>query len=196
VLDPFALPFVQRGLLEVLLLAVAAGLLGTWVVLRGLAFYAHAVGTAAFPGLVLAAGLGFSALLGAFASAAVVAAAMALLGRRERGTEDSLTAIVLVGALVVGVILASDVFGSGAGVDQLLFGSLLLTGPDDLALAAGASVAALVATLALGPRWLAHGFDPGAARALGLGSRVPVSYKKNRSHQTSAHLGFRLLLLY
>jgi ABC-type Zn uptake system ZnuABC Zn-binding protein ZnuA/ABC-type Mn2+/Zn2+ transport system permease subunit len=173
VLDPFALPFVQRGLLEVLLLAVAAGLLGTWVVLRGLAFYAHAVGTAAFPGLVLAAGLGFPALLGAFASAAVVAAAMAALGRRERGTEDSLTAIVLVAALVVGVILASDVFGSGAGVDQLLFGSLLLTGPADLALAAGASVAALVATLALGARWLAHGFDPGAARALGLRSRLP-----------------------
>jgi ABC-type Mn2+/Zn2+ transport system permease subunit len=172
VLDPFALPFVQRGLVEVLLLAVAAGVLGTWVVLRGLAFYSHAVGTAAFPGLVLAAGLGFPALLGAFGSAAVVAAAMALLARRERGAEDSLTAIVLVAALVAGVILASDVFESGAGVDQLLFGSLLLTGPDDLALAAAASVLALAATLVLGPRWLAQGFDPGAAPALGLRSRV------------------------
>src|SRR5919199_616507 len=98
---------------------------------------------------------------------------MALLARRERGAEDSLTAIVLVAALVIGVILASDVFGSGAGVDQLLFGSLLLTGPDDLALAAGASVGALLATLALGPRWLAHGFDPAAARALGLRSGLP-----------------------
>ena len=172
-LEPFALPFVQRGLLEVALLAVAAGVLGTWVVLRGLAFYAHAVGTAAFPGLVLAAGLGFAPLVGAFGSAAVMAVAMAVLARRERGAEDSLTAIVLVAALVIGVILASDVFGSGAGVDQLLFGSLLLTGPDDLALAAGASVAALLATLALGPRWLAHGFDPAAARALGLRSAVP-----------------------
>jgi len=66
VVDPFSLPFVQRGLAEVLVLALAAGLLGTWIVLRGLAFFAHAVGTAAFPGLVLAAGLGFSALLGAF----------------------------------------------------------------------------------------------------------------------------------
>ena len=60
-LDPFSLPFVQRGLVEVLLLALAAGLLGTWIVLRGMAFYAHAVGTATFPGLVLADGLGFSA---------------------------------------------------------------------------------------------------------------------------------------
>src|SRR4051794_29376060 len=97
---------------------------------------------------------------------------MALLGRRERGAEDSLTAIVLVAALVAGVILASDVFASGAGVDQLLFGGLLLTGPDDLALAAAASVLALAATFVLGPRWLAQGFDPGAAAALGLRSRA------------------------
>jgi zinc/manganese transport system substrate-binding protein len=173
VLEPFSLPFVQRGLLEVLALAIAAGLLGTWIVLRGLAFYAHAVGTAAFPGLVLAAGLGIPALAGAFGTAAVVAAAVGALARRERGHEDSVTALVLVGALAAGVILSSDVFHSPAGVDQLLFGSLLLTGPDDLALAAAASVAAALGTLALGPRWLAHGFDPAAARAQGLRSPVP-----------------------
>jgi zinc/manganese transport system substrate-binding protein len=171
--DPFSLPFVQRGLVEVLVLAVAAGLLGTWIVLRGLAFFAHAVGTAAFPGLVLAAGLGFSALLGALATAAVVAGVVGVLARRERGAEDSLTALVLVAALALGVLLSSDVFHSSAGVDQLLFGSLLLTGPDDLALAAAASTAALLGTIALGPRWLAHGFDPAAARAQGLRSAVP-----------------------
>ena len=41
-------------------LGLAAGLVGTWIVLRGLAFFSHAVATAAFPGLVLADGLGFS----------------------------------------------------------------------------------------------------------------------------------------
>ena len=81
-LEPFQLEFVQRGLVEVLLLSVAAGLLGTWIVLRGLAFYAHAVGTAAFPGLVLADGLGFSAPLGAFAAALVFAFGVERLARR------------------------------------------------------------------------------------------------------------------
>src|SRR3954465_15159847 len=171
-LEPFGLPFVQRGMLEVLALALAAGLLGTWVVLRGLAFYAHAVGTAAFPGLVLATGLGFPARRGACAAGAVVAAPGGVLARRERGAEDSLTALVLVGALALGVLLSSDVFHSTAGVDQLLFGSLLLTGPDDLALAAAASVAALAGTVALGPRWLAVGFDPASARAQGVRAGV------------------------
>ena len=65
-LEPFQLPFVQRGLIEILVLSVGAGVLGTWIVLRGLAFFSHAVGTATFPGLVLADGIGFSAPLGAF----------------------------------------------------------------------------------------------------------------------------------
>jgi len=58
------LPFVQRGLLEILILAVPAGLLGTWIVLRGLAFFSHAIGTAAFPGLILADGRAIARLSG------------------------------------------------------------------------------------------------------------------------------------
>ena len=59
--ETFDLPFVQRALWVLIPLAIAGGILGTWIVLRGLAFYSHAVGTAAFPGLVLADGLGFAA---------------------------------------------------------------------------------------------------------------------------------------
>ena len=172
-LEPFQLEFVQRGVLEVLLLSGAAGLLGTWIVMRGLSFYAHAVGTAAFPGLVLADGLGFSAPLGAFAAALVFAFGVERLARRPRAGYDSLTALVLVGALAGGVVLASDVFHSGGNVDSLLFGSLLVTGTRDLVLAGAASAAAVAATLALGPRWLARGFDPVAARAMGLRSQLP-----------------------
>ncbi|MEA2229197.1 MAG: hypothetical protein QOF04_2827, partial [Solirubrobacteraceae bacterium] len=87
--------------------------------------------------------------------------------------QGSATALVLVGALAIGVILASDVFASSAAVDQLLFGSLLLTGPGDLALAAVASAAALLGTVVLGRRWLATGFDAPSARAQGLRSPVP-----------------------
>lgn len=162
-LEPFQLPFVQRGLLEILILAVPAGLLGTWIVLRGLAFFSHAVGTAAFPGLVLADGLGFSAPLGAFGAAVLFSAGSALLGRREEEATDSAVAIVLVGCLAAGTILASDVFGSGANVETLLFGSLLLINGGDLVLAGVAAGLTLVVSLALGQRWLALGFDPVSA---------------------------------
>jgi ABC-type Zn uptake system ZnuABC Zn-binding protein ZnuA/ABC-type Mn2+/Zn2+ transport system permease subunit len=173
VLGPFHYAFVQRGLWEVLLLSAAAGLIGTWIVLRGLAFYAHAIGTATFPGLVVADGVGFAPLIGAFGTAAVFALAVAFLGRRRRDEYQSFTALVLVGALALGVILASDVFHSGSNVETLLFGSLLLIGDRDLVLAAAASATAIVATMALGRRWLAAGFDPATARALGARSALP-----------------------
>jgi len=162
VLEPFQLPFVQRALVEILILAIPAGLLGTWIVLRGLAFFSHAVGTAAFPGLVLADGLGFGAPLGAFGAALLFTGANAALGRGREEERDSVVALVLVGCLAAGVILASDVFGSGANVETLLFGSLLLVDGPDIWLAAAAALAAALATLLLGGRWLAHGFDPGA----------------------------------
>ena len=174
-LEPFQLPFVQHGIVEVLILAVAGGIIGTWIVLRGLAFYAHAVGTAAFPGLVLADGLGFAAVLGAGATAALVAIAVGLLARREgaRDRYDSLTALVLVAALAVGVILASDVFHSAGSVETLLFGSLLLVDGGDYAFAAVSAAIVVVVGLVLEQRWLATGFDPASAPALGARSAAP-----------------------
>ena len=63
-------------------------------------------------------------------------------------------------------------FGSGANVETLLFGSLLLVDGGDIALAAVAAGAALAASFLLGHRWLAAGFDPGVAGASGAGERA------------------------
>src|SRR3954468_3901307 len=170
---PFDLPFVQRAVVEIALLAVGSGILGTWIVLRGLSFYAHAVGTAAFPGLVLADGLGFSPLLGALATAGIVAIGVTAIANRGRAEYDSATALVLVGALAAGVILASDVFHSQGSVERLLFGSLLIIDSTDQLVAAAVGVAVLLTGAVLGRRWLASGFDRDSARALGARSPLP-----------------------
>src|ERR1041385_9127266 len=122
--EAFRYAFVQRGLLELVLRSVCAGLVGSFVVLRGLAFFTHAAGTATFPGLVLADGIGFSAILGAAAAALVFAGGVERASRRRRVGYDSLTALVLVGALAVGVVLASDVYHSGSTVGTRLLRSL------------------------------------------------------------------------
>ena len=183
-LEAFELPFVQRGLVEVLILAVPAGLLGTWIVLRGLAFFSHAVGTAAFPGLVLADGLGFAAPLGAFGARPRLRrrdlAPCAAAGPRQ----DAAVALVLVGCLAAGVILASDVFGSGANIETLLFGSLLLVDGGDLALAAAVAVVTVARPRLVGQHWLRARVRPGRrgrrgprldARAAGARRAAPPS---------------------
>ena len=170
---PFGYAFVQRGVLEVLLLSAGAGVLGTWAVMRGLAFYSHAVAAAAFPGLVLAAGLGFAPLLGAMGTGAVFAAGVGRLSARRRERYDALTALALVGALAVGMVLASNVFHSGADVDTLLFGSLFSSGRRTWRSGSACRWPRSPHSFVLGPRWLATGFDPGAARALGVRSPGP-----------------------
>jgi ABC-type Mn2+/Zn2+ transport system permease subunit len=166
--DLLDLPFMRTAVLELCLLGVAGGLLGAWIVLRRLAFFAHAVGTSTFPGLVIADAAGFRPLAAALAVALAYAAAVQRAGARAAGRfGDAVTGVVLAGALAVGVVLASDVFHSGAGVDNLLFGSLLAISPGDVWAAAGAAALALAATVALGPAWLASGFDRDGARALG-----------------------------
>jgi ABC-type Zn uptake system ZnuABC Zn-binding protein ZnuA len=172
-LEPFQLLFVQRALLEIALLSIGAGLIGTWIVMRGLAFYSHAVAAAAFPGLVVADGLGFAPALGAFGAALLFAVAVGGLARARRSGYDNLTGLVLTGALALGVVLASDVFHSGSNVETLLFGSILLIGTRDLLLAGAASAAMLFASAVLGRVWLATGFDPGAVRTLGMRSSAP-----------------------
>ncbi|HEV2727346.1 MAG TPA: zinc ABC transporter substrate-binding protein [Solirubrobacterales bacterium] len=148
-----------------------AGLLGTWIVLRGLAFFSHAVGTASFPGLVLADGLGFAAPLGAFGAAILFAGGTAGLRGRRSGA-DAAVALVLVGCLAGGVVLASDVFGSGSNIETLLFGSLLLVDGGDIALAAGVAAATLLASALIGQHWMRTGFDPTLQGAGGPDPRV------------------------
>ena len=94
-----------------------------------------------------------------------------MLSRITRGgatNTDAATGLLLAGFLALGSVLASDVYRSGVGVDRLLFGTLLGLGDGDVLLAAGVAAAAAAATAALARTWLATGFDPGGARALGI----------------------------
>ena len=68
-LDLADLPFMREALVEVLLLGAAGGLLSAWIVLRRLAFFSHAAGSATFPGLVAADASGVSPTLAGLAVA-------------------------------------------------------------------------------------------------------------------------------
>jgi ABC-type Mn2+/Zn2+ transport system permease subunit len=170
--SPFDVPYMQRALVEALLLAVLGGVLGSWIVLRRLAFFTHGVGTAAFPGLVAAGPLGVAPQLAALGAGLIYAGSLERLTRTRRVATDAATGLLLVAALALGAVLASDVFHSGAGVDRLLFGSLIGLTAADVWLTAGV-VAAVLAVDALARRsWLATGLDPDGARALGVPVRV------------------------
>src|SRR4051812_33259482 len=90
----------RTATLEVLLLAVAGGLLGAWIVLRRLAFFAHAVGGATFPGLVLADATGVRPIVAALTCALAYAGGVHRAGSRAGGrAADAVTGLLLVAAL-------------------------------------------------------------------------------------------------
>ena len=156
-----------EAIAELCLLAVMAGTLGTWIVLRRLAFLAHAAGTATFPGLVVAAPWGLAPQVAALGAAGAFAALLTGVVRRRHLDPGAATGVLLVGALALGVVLASDVYEAGAGVDALLLGSLLAVDATDLALTAGAVALVLGLDAVLRRSWARGTFEPEAAAPRG-----------------------------
>jgi ABC-type Mn2+/Zn2+ transport system permease subunit len=164
--DPWAEPVMRRAFGEVLLLGVAGGAIGVWVVLFGLSYGAESLAHAMLPGLVLAALAGIPLLAGGAAGLVVAAVLVALAGRTPAVGRDTATAVVVTGMLGLGVLLALAP-ATPAGLNRLLFGDVLGVTDVDLALAAVLCVVLLGALAVLHWSLSVVGFDRATARALG-----------------------------
>jgi len=128
--------------------AIVAGVVGFFVVLRGNAFFAHAVPHGAFAGAAGAVLIGVNPLIGLGVFAAGGAVGIVLLGRRAR--HDVVTALTLVTMLALGALFLSRSREYSAEVFALLFGQILGVAPDQLTtmLVLGALCLAIVALVA------------------------------------------------
>lgn len=166
-LDPWRDPIMVRAFAEVALLAVAGGVLGSWVVVYGLSYGAESLAHGLLPGLVLAALIGAPLLLGAAAGLVVATAGVALASRAPGISRDTGVTVAVSSLFGLGVLLALSA-SSPPGLRGLLFGDVLGLTAGDLLLAGGL-VALLTGALAvLHPRLLAVGFDRSAAPGLGV----------------------------
>jgi ABC-type Mn2+/Zn2+ transport system permease subunit len=165
--DPFEAAFMQRALAEVLVLGVACGPLGAWILLFRQSYAAESISHGMLPGLVLAALAGAPLVAGAAGGVVVAAAAIALAGRDERLGGDTGVAVAVSGLFGLGALLALSP-DAPPRLQELLFGDLLGATRTDLA-AAGALAAGVAVALALAHRRLSvSAFDRGAAPSLGV----------------------------
>lgn len=170
--DPFRPLFMQRALLEALVLAVPSGLLGAWIVTRRLAFVTHAMGHATFPALVIAVLAGWSLFASSLIAAIVLALALAWLARSRELAGGVAVAIVLAASLALGAVLVSDVADPGLRANTLLFGSLLAIGWDEVLRTAVVAVVTVACTVAFGRRLAAATFHEELATADGVRVRL------------------------
>src|SRR5207247_9111859 len=100
---PWTLGFMQHALLELVLVGIAGGVLGCWIVLYELAYSAESLAHSLFPGLVLAALVGFPLVLGGALGVAVAAASVALASRAPGLDRDTAVALVVTSLFGPGV---------------------------------------------------------------------------------------------
>lgn len=171
-LDPFQYAFMQRALLGGALAAAICAVVGTWVVLRGLAFMGDALAHGVLPGIALAFLWGFDLTLGALASAAVMVAGINLVNRRGNLREDTGIGLLFVGMLALGVIIISRASTFSTELTGFLFGNVLGVTTTDLRTQAVAAVLTIVACTLLYRPFLALAFNQEKAALLGLRPRL------------------------
>lgn len=164
----FSLPFMGRALAVLLVLSIAAGVIGVLINLRGLEFLTDGLTHAVFPGL--AAGFVFAGQGGVMIGALIAAAAATIvltLMSNNRVSSDATTAIVLTAMFSIGVVIVSTSPGRAGGLEQLLFGHLLTVTSTEAVTTAAVAVVALAIVAVTLRRQIFHAFDPQAAIAAG-----------------------------
>lgn len=165
--DP-ALSFLPRALSIVVICAVVCGVVGSHVVLRGMAFIGDAVAHAVFPGIAVAFAIQGSVLIGGAVSGVLVAVVIALLSQRRRVREDALIGVLFAAAFAAGLVIISRVEGYTASLQGFLFGSVTGVTAGDVTVTAvtGAIVVGLVVLLT--PKLVAVALDRETARVMGV----------------------------
>src|SRR5207237_9385276 len=133
-LEPWRHGFMQRALLELVLVGVVGAVLGSWVIIYELSFSAESLAHALFPGLVVAALVGIPLVAGGAVGVLAAAAAVAVVGRAPEIGRDTAVAVVVTTLFGLGVVLALSP-SSPPGLDNLLFGDLLGVSDPHLVLA-------------------------------------------------------------
>lgn len=168
---PFSFPFMRDAALIGLMIALPAGLLSCFLVLRGWSLMGDAISHAVLPGVVLAYVAGLPLILGAFIAGLGCAALTGWIQDNSRVKADTVLGVVMSGMFALGVVLYTAV-PTELHLDHILFGNMLGIGADDLRLAGG--ISALVG-LVLVLKWRDFAllaFDPVQARVSGLALAV------------------------
>jgi len=173
VFDPFeifALPFMWRALVTVVILAIAAGIVGLFISFRELEFVSDGLVHAVFPGLVVGAAVGGTAALlpGAVVAAVLAAVLFTVLERRGGVSADASIAVVLTGLFSLGIVLVSRQEGYVSQLQELLFGSLLTVTDTKLAQVLAVAVVAVAVVLVTWRAQLFRAFDRDGAEAAGF----------------------------
>ncbi len=173
--DPLSYVFVQHALIAVVLIGIVAGIIGSFVVVKGMAFFADALAHAVLPGVALAyisGGVNGPLLQGAFVMGGLSAVIIGVLTRGGKLKEDTAIGIVFTTMLAVGIGIMSVGRSYAVDLNHILIGNILAVNDNDLIAITAAGGVVLLLVLAFYKELLLNAFDPMLAQALRLPSEA------------------------
>jgi ABC-type Mn2+/Zn2+ transport system permease subunit len=171
-LDPLQFAFMQRAMLAIIIIGVVSGVMGAFVVTRGMAFLGDALAHTVLPGVAVAylssGGAGGAVLIGGLVAGVLSALGIGLLTRGRRLAEDTAIGVIFAGALALGIGIISRAQNYAADLTHILIGQILAVTDDHLLLIGLVGALVLVVTLLLYKELLLISFDPVLAQTLHL----------------------------
>jgi ABC-type Mn2+/Zn2+ transport system permease subunit len=172
-LNPLQYGFMWRSLAAATIVGVVCAVVGTFVVLRGMAFFGDALSHAILPGVAvsyLAGGTQGPLFWGALAAAVLTALGIGKISQNQKLREDTAIGVVFAGALALGIAMMSLVRSYSVDLTHILFGNILAITNSDLLLIGGFGLAVLLTVTAFYKEFVAVAFDPVHAATL----RLPI----------------------
>ena len=165
--DPWTGDIMRRAFAEIVLLGIAGGAIGCWIVLNELSYGAESLPHAMFPGLVIAALTSIPLLVGGGVGLLAAAVVIAVAARTPLIGRDSAIAVVVTALFGLGVLLALSP-SSPQSVQSLLFGDILGVSVRDLIAAGALTLVVVVVLRLLHTRLLVTSFDRTTAPSMGV----------------------------
>ncbi|MBT3338377.1 MAG: metal ABC transporter permease [Anaerolineae bacterium] len=174
ILEPLQYAFMVRGLAAAVAVGIVSAVVGTYVVLRGMAFFGDALAHSILPGVAVGYLVGGGAREPLFWWALVAAILSALgIGTISRNTkikEDTAIGIIFAGTFALGIAMISTVDGYTVDLAHFLFGDVLAVRSGDLSLIGSFGGLTILLILVFYKEFLVISFDPIFAATL----RLPV----------------------
>ena len=162
-----------RSLAAAVIVGLVCAVVGTFVVLRGMAFFGDALSHAILPGVAaayLAGGVGGNLFWGALAASIITALGIGAISQDQRLREDTAIGVVFAGAFALGIALMSTIRSYSVDLTHILFGNILAITNNDLLLIGGFGLAVLLCVAAFYKELIVVAFDPVHAATL----RLPI----------------------
>ena len=178
-LQPLSYEFMQRGMIAAILVGIVCAVVGTYVVLRGMAFFGDALAHTILPGIALgylvSGGAREPLFWWALGTAVIAALGIGAISKNSEIKEDTAIGIIFAGMFALGIALISTVRSYAVDLSHFLFGDVLSVSSQSLWLILLFSGLVLLAIFAFYKEFTTLSFDPILAATL----RLPVGMLNN-----------------